>query len=555
MDFTIKHNKTYVSDADDEEMNKLQKVLRIWYKDHMQNLLLFNLFEKKELAFPTGYLSTVLKKLKKRNVEPTLIDKRTYIGPIYSFSKKDKAVKEQKLWDHQVEALDAIDKNPTGIISAVTGAGKSKIIIETFHLKKVKTLIIVPSTTIQKQLYSDFCESIGKKHVSIKAPKLYKPPTQQYEEQKPKNKFGSGYVSSMYGDSKSATTKKKLGSGYLDDQEPFEKKEKKKFGSGYLDDVATPKEKDPEHDYLKRKLDPDKYKKWQKKQLEKKYKQYQKLTEFPVTILCFQGLSDIPAEFFETIQCVIVDESHHASAKTIREPLLQMSNAAYRYGFSATPWRDKFHEEMLLISALGDNKIFDFSALDAIEKGIIAKPVYTMLESPTPDRFLRDIRHWRTILEEGIIGNKTRNKAIVNRAVDMVHNNRNVLICVDEISHLEILKERLTKEGVIPFIIHGQMNDKEKDKNIASVSFGDGGMVSIATMAVGEGANLVNVDAVILAGGGKGSIRFLQRIGRGARKTATKFEVLVIDFHDWFNPTLAKHSRMRKQIFQEVYGK
>ena len=553
MILTIKHNKTYITDASDEDLSKISKFLRIWYQDHMQQLHCFNLFQKKEKAFPTGYLSTILKKLKKRNVIPTVVDERKYPAPLYAFSKKDKKVKQHELWEHQTLALDAIDKNPTGIISAVTGSGKSAIIVETFHLKKVKTLIIVPSTTIQKQLYADFCNSIGKKHVSMKAPKRYKVDTIPEAEQ-PKSKFGSSYISSMYGE-KSDAPKKKLGSSYLEDQDPVEKTVKPKFGSSYMQDSAPAKTKDPEHEYLKRKKDPEKYKKWQKKQLEKKYKQYQKLTEFPVTILCFQSLDDIPIEFFKSIQCVIVDESHHASAKTIREPLMEMENAAFRYGFSATPWRDKWHEEMLLVSALGENKIFDFSATEAIEKGIIAKPIYQMVESPTPDRFLRDIRHWRTILEEGIIGNKARNKAIVNRAVEMVQNHRNVLICVDEISHLEILQERLKKENVIPFVIHGQMNDKEKDSNIASVSFGEGGMVSIATMAVGEGANLVNVDAVILAGGGKGSIRFLQRIGRGARKTATKFEVLVLDFHDWFNPTLAKHSRMRKEIFHEVYGK
>ena len=386
----------------------------------------------------------------------------------------------------------------------------------------------------------------------MKAPKFYQPKV--FEPDVPtKPRLGSSYLESFKAED-SATPKKKMGSSYLDDYNSEPQAPKKKLGSSYLDDVQ-PRKVDPENEYLKRKKDAEKYKKWQKKQLEKKHKLYKKLTEYPVTILCYQSLADIPQEYFETIRCVIVDECHHAGARTIREPLLLMKNAAYRYGFSATPWRDKWHEEMLLISALGDKRIYDFSALDAIEKGIIAKPIYQIINSPTPDTYLLDKRHWRTILEEGIIGNKARNKTIVRRAEELVANHKNVLICVDEISHLEILQVRLKEAGLTPHIIHGQMNDKEKDKNIKTVSFGDGGMVSIATMAVGEGANLVNVDAVILAGGGKGSIRFLQRIGRGARKTATKFEVLVIDFEDWFNPTLAKHSRMRKEIFHKIFGK
>jgi superfamily II DNA or RNA helicase len=553
MDLRVEHNKTYISNATDDELQKTTKALRIWYQDHLNNLLLFNLYNKKEMSFPTGYLGTVLKKIRKRSVTPIVTDNRRYVGPQYSFSKKD-AADIKPLWEHQTGAIEAIDKNPTGIISSATGSGKSRILLEAFHLKKVKTLIIVPSTTIQKQLYKDFSDSIGKKNVSIKAPKLYKPKVYEVEDSSP-SRLGSSYLDSLKSHSSSKDVqKKKMGSSYLDDVQSKESAPKKKLGSSYLDDLPK-KQSEPEREYLKRKKDPEKFKKWQKKQLEKKYKIYKKLTEYPVTILCYQSLDEIPKEFLETIECVMVDECHHASARTIREPLLEMKNAAYRYGFSATPWRDKWHEELLLISALGDKQIYDFSAMEAVEKGIIAKPIYQIINSPTPDAYLRDIRHWRTILEEGIIGNKARNKAIVRRTEELVANHKNVLICVDEISHLEILQTRLKAAGVNPHIIHGQMNDKEKDKNIETVSFGEGGMASIATMAVGEGANLVNIDVVILAGGGKGSIRFLQRIGRGARKTATKFEVLIIDFEDWFNPTLAKHSRLRKEIFNSIYGK
>src|SRR5690606_11618735 len=78
-----------------------------------------------------------------------------------------------------------------------------------------------------------------------------------------------------------------------------------------------------------------------------------------ITVVCFNSLVDASKEFLESIECVIIDECHHSSAVTIREALDKMPNAAYRYGFSATPWRDKSADQKLLLAALGDNIIYD----------------------------------------------------------------------------------------------------------------------------------------------------------------------------------------------------
>ena len=44
----------------------------------------------------------------------------------------------------------------------------------------------------------------------------------------------------------------------------------------------------------------------------------------------------------------------------------------------------------------------------------------------------------------------------------------------------------------------------------------------------------------------------IQRIGRGTRKT--KEEFIVVDFWDWFNEILLKHSKERIKIFNEEYN-
>ena len=431
--------------------------------------------------------------------------------------------------------------------------GKSRAIFEIFLQKRVKTLILVPTTTIQKQLYKDFCEGIGSKFVSMKTPKFFGQ-NQEIEEPAAKT-LGSSYLQDL---GQQQTGTKAPGSSYLSDRVSQENAAQKRIGSSYLSDFNEGKNfESPEESYLKRRKGLNKgNSKWSDKFLNKKYNFAPKKAnkEFPVTILCYKALDEIPQAFLDSVQCVLIDEYHHASSQTIRDALLNMPNAAYRYGFSATPWRDHYHEKLLLYSTLGHKLIFEMLPEEAIEKGLVAKPNRRVIYAPTPDDFLRDMRNWRMILENGIIANSARNKSIVRIAQEHMENKRNVLICVDEIAHLDILKQRFEEKKINPLIIHGQMDGEIKDANVEEVSFSAGGIISIATMAVGEGANLVNVDVIILASGGKGSIRFLQRIGRGMRKTENKSTMIVIDFEDWFNPILAKHSRIRDRLWKEIFG-
>jgi superfamily II DNA or RNA helicase len=435
--------------------------------------------------------------------------------------------------------------------------GKSRLMLEIFHQKRVKTLIIVPTTTIQKQLYQDFSASIGKNQVSTRTPKSFGFQNNSFKFEnenpavKPTKKIGSSYSESLP-ESQKSPEKKKFGSSYSSDEPTSSPK--KKIGSSYYEEQEKPNIS-PEEDYLSRKKSVEVYGKWSKKNLELKHKMREhKPKEFAVTILCFLSLKYLSKEFMDSVEMVMVDECHHANAISIRECLLFLKNAAYRYGFSATPWKDKYNESMLLIAALGEKIIYEKPAKEAVDEKLVARPRLEVREAPTPDVYLQKFKHWRTIYEHGIVGNKKRNQAIVSTAIEYIENGHNILICVDEISHLEILKARFEEKKVIPLIIHGQMKTSLKDQNIDTVSHADTGIISIATMAVGEGANLINVDIVMLAGGGKSSTRFLQRLGRGIRKTKTKDEMILLDFNDWFNPTLMRHSRERKKTFHKIFG-
>ena len=548
---TVCHHKVFI-DASSSELVSFKKYLKIYSPlfnppPGHPPFELINLFYKEDKSFPTGYLGEVEKKLKKNAVSYEVFDTRRYPNAKINYRLE----KDEEMWDNQDEAFEEIKKNPVGTVSSATGTGKTRIIEETINHRGLKTLVVVPYRLIQNQMYKKFADDFGRKNVSIKMPK--KGEALDVKDTITYKKIG-GNVSDLYEKSETKTNGRKLGSSYSVDVD--ETKPKMKLGSSYSKEFFD-SDLSNEEKYLKDKKHEKKFVDFKEKQ---KLKQFSKKIKKKVpkgsniTIVCFNSLPEASQEFLDSIECVIIDECHHSSAITIREALDRMPNAAYRYGFSATPWRDKNADHKLLLSALGDKIIYDLGGKEAVDRGIIAKPKYQVITSPTPDLFLQEDRNWRNIVEKGLIGNKTRNTSIINKAVDLFENDHNVLICVDEIAHLEILASRFKQRGIDVLTIHGEQNHKLNDENIKKISASTKGLISIGTMAVGEGTDMPNISAIILASGGKASIRFLQRIGRGTRLTNGKNEVIVVDFEDWFNPVLLKHFRERKRIFYKYFG-
>jgi superfamily II DNA or RNA helicase len=72
----------------------------------------------------------------------------------------------------------------------------------------------------------------------------------------------------------------------------------------------------------------------------------------------------------------------------------------------------------------------------------------------------------------------------------------------------------------------------------------------IASSILDEGADVPEIDTVVIASAGKSAIKGIQRIGRGMRRMAGK-ELVVYDFVDRHAPVLLRHSKMRKRVYQQ----
>ena len=96
------------------------------------------------LCLPRGNLEKIISILKENNAAYEIHDKRENGIPIdIQF--------QEKLFDHQKDALKSLLKNEIGILSAGTGFGKTVTAAALISERKVNTLIIVPTHTLLEQ--------------------------------------------------------------------------------------------------------------------------------------------------------------------------------------------------------------------------------------------------------------------------------------------------------------------------------------------------------------------------------------------------------------------
>ena len=241
-------------------------------------------------------------------------------------------------------------------------------------------------------------------------------------------------------------------------------------------------------------------------------------------------------ELLNTAPVMFCDEVQHWAAKTCQLVSNACMEARFRFGVSATPWRDQ--NDDLLIDGCFGRALADIRASDLIEKGVLVKP--TIYFICTSSRISGTYAH---IYKECVVENDARNSVIAETATKLRGEGRRVLVLVKQIAHGEKL------ESIIPNskFISGQDSGNERRQVFDSLRGGDD-TICIATSIFDEGIDVRPLDALILAGSGKSATRALQRIGRVIRCFEGKKDAIVVDFDDDVK-YLRAHSRARRNIY------
>jgi superfamily II DNA or RNA helicase len=237
-------------------------------------------------------------------------------------------------------------------------------------------------------------------------------------------------------------------------------------------------------------------------------------------------------EFVKDYGMVIVDECHHVSAFSF-EQVLNIVNAKYVYGLTATPTRKDGHHPIIFMQC-GPIRYRDDARKQAekrpFEHYII--PRFTSLRAPL-DKDEKELSIHDLYSE--IVDNEMRNQLIVNDVVRCHESGRNCIVLTGRTAHVETLTKKLSYK--IPEVISlvGGMGAKKTKEILKQISEtpADKQLTLVATgKFIGEGFDEPRLDTLFLAMpiSWKGTLQ--QYAGRLHRLCKGKNEVQIYDYVD-----------------------
>ena len=261
---------------------------------------------------------------------------------------------------------------------------------------------------------------------------------------------------------------------------------------------------------------------------------------------------------------MVVDEAHHAPAKTYREVINGLDDNVEKFkllGLTATPFRTGEKEKGLLKKVFEDDIIYKTDLESLINRDILSKPEFEEVNTDInmDEKLSReDINKIKTFdlhsdVAKKIAQNKTRNKMIVDRYVKNRKKYDKLLVYVIDIKHAISLAQLFQDRGVNAEFIVSSLKDmknltsitaEENEKKIKKFR-NDECEVLVNVNILTEGVDLPNAQTVFLTRPTISSILMTQMIGRGLRgsKAGGTEEAYIVSFLDdwkdkinWANP-------------------
>ena len=265
-------------------------------------------------------------------------------------------------------------------------------------------------------------------------------------------------------------------------------------------------------------------------------------------MLCtVQSIEKILETHLDEAEVLMVDECHEFANGKITLPAIQaFPNASYRFGFTATPPRDKIPYYNLESSFGPIREIVNTK--DLIEEGTLTKPIIQLIDRTYSASGVDEDMSYTDIYEEFIVNNDLRNKTIREIVDDIKKRNKRarILILTKSLGHGRALENLL---GESCEFLEGANSIGDRYKAISRFRGYRGSSVLIGTKILQTGVNIEEITHFINARGMKSEIATLQALGRALRKHETKDKVFVYDFYDQ-EKYLKSHSEERKKHYE-----
>ena len=243
---------------------------------------------------------------------------------------------------------------------------------------------------------------------------------------------------------------------------------------------------------------------------------------------------------------VYMDEVHHAASKTCQTIMEACTSAYWRFGGSATPFREDGAEKM--IKALFGRVVQRISASWLIRNKYLVKPYIFNIRL---DGLHGIWKSYPEVYKNYIVENDDLNHLIARLSLRMKQLDVPNLILVQQYAHGDLIRKMVPDA---PFI-KGNMPKKKRKTTIESLRNGTI-QCAIATTLADEGLDIERLGCVMVGGGGKSCTRVYQRVGRVLRtfedKTTgfVKERAVVFLFHH-DAPFLEAHGKKVARILAE----
>jgi superfamily II DNA or RNA helicase len=261
-----------------------------------------------------------------------------------------------------------------------------------------------------------------------------------------------------------------------------------------------------------------------------------------ITVAMIQSLAAVKLDssLFSSFGTIIVDECHHVPAKTFREVIYQLSSY-YLFGLTATPIR-KGNDERLIFVHIGDI-VYEIksNSQQSRKLSVIVRETDLLI----PFDYKTDQAE---TLYKALIHDTSRNLLIAEDIQSEVANGKKVLVLTERKEHIEALRQFLKSKCEV-LAVSGDDSaavQKIKMKQVADSLF----QVLITTgQFLGEGADITNIECLVLAFPFSFEGKLIQYIGRVQRSENIP---VIYDYRDTHIEFLENQFRQRNKYYRKI---
>ncbi len=242
---------------------------------------------------------------------------------------------------------------------------------------------------------------------------------------------------------------------------------------------------------------------------------------------------------------IVVDEFHHAAAKTYRR-IIDYFLPRFLLGLTATPERTDGGD---LLTLCGENLVYRCDFVEGIRRDLLCPFDYYGV----PDDVDYANIPWRSArFDERALTEAVATRARARNALQQHRErggSRTLAFCCSQ-RHAEFMAEFFEEAGVRAVAVHSGPGSAPRTMSLEQLENGDLDVV-FAVDLFNEGVDLPRIDTVLMLRPTESAILWTQQLGRGLRKAEGKDRLTVIDYIGNHRVFLVKIRAMLEPLLRE----